>query len=76
MYQSNKSEKEGEFGTASLFVKLFLHKKAFHAVKNYLFEVIKRTIINISECLTVKFIYSEKATKFCEISTNYLTGST
>ena len=36
MYQSNKSEKEGEFGTASLFVKLFLHKKAFHAVKNYL----------------------------------------
>ena len=24
----------------------------------------------------VKFIYSEKATKFCEISTNYLTGST
>ena len=26
-------------------------------------------------CL-LKFIYSEKATKFCEISTNYLTGST
>ena len=24
----------------------------------------------------LKFIYSEKATKFCEISTNYLTGST
>ena len=24
----------------------------------------------------VNFIYSEKATKFCEISTNYLTGST
>ena len=24
----------------------------------------------------VKFIYPEKATKFCEISTNYLTGST
>ena len=24
----------------------------------------------------VKFIYSEKASKFCEISTNYLTGST
>ena len=24
----------------------------------------------------VKFIYSEKATKFCEISTNYLTGNT
>jgi hypothetical protein len=24
----------------------------------------------------IKFIYSEKATKFCEISTNYLTGST
>ena len=24
----------------------------------------------------VKFIYSEKATKFCKISTNYLTGST
>ena len=23
----------------------------------------------------IKFIYSEKATKFCEISTNYLTGS-
>ena len=23
----------------------------------------------------VKFIHSEKATKFCEISTNYLTGS-
>ena len=23
-----------------------------------------------------KFIYSEKATKFCEISSNYLTGST
>ena len=22
------------------------------------------------------FMYSEKATKFCEISTNYLTGST
>ena len=26
--------------------------------------------------LFLKFIYSEKATKFCEISTNYLTGST
>ena len=25
---------------------------------------------------TVKFVYSEKATKFCEISTNYLTRST
>ena len=25
---------------------------------------------------SVKFIYCEKATKFCEISTNYLTGST
>ena len=25
--------------------------------------------------LIIKFIYSEKATKFCEISTNYLTGS-
>ena len=24
----------------------------------------------------LKFIYSEKAIKFCEISTNYLTGST
>ena len=24
----------------------------------------------------IKFMYSEKATKFCEISTNYLTGST
>ena len=24
----------------------------------------------------VKFIYSEKATKFCEISTNYSTGNT
>ena len=24
----------------------------------------------------IKFIHSEKATKFCEISTNYLTGST
>ena len=24
----------------------------------------------------LKFIHSEKATKFCEISTNYLTGST
>ena len=24
----------------------------------------------------LKFMYSEKATKFCEISTNYLTGST
>ena len=24
----------------------------------------------------LKFIYSEKATKFCEISTNYLTGTT
>ena len=30
----------------------------------------------INEVLeSVKFIYSEKATKFCEISTNYLTGS-
>lgn len=36
MYQSNKSEKEEGIGTALLFVKLFLHKKAFHAVKNYL----------------------------------------
>ena len=25
---------------------------------------------------SLKFIYSEKAIKFCEISTNYLTGST
>ena len=24
----------------------------------------------------IKFIYSEKATKFCEVSTNYLTGIT
>ena len=32
-------------------------------------------VIN-SACSSVKFIYSEKATKFCEISTNYLTGST
>ena len=29
-----------------------------------------------SECNLGKFIYSEKATKFCEISTDYLTGST
>ena len=28
------------------------------------------------EQFLLKFIYSEKATKFCEISTNYLTGST
>lgn len=33
MYQSNKSEKEGEIGTASLFVKLFLHKKLFMQFK-------------------------------------------
>ena len=32
-------------------------------------------VIN-SACSSVKFIYSEKATRFCEISTNYLTGST
>ena len=32
--------------------------------------------INKSKYIYVKFIYSEKATKFCEISTNYLTGST
>ena len=25
--------------------------------------------------LKIKFIYSQKDTKFCEISTNYLTGS-
>ena len=30
--------------------------------------------IAIYEAFKVKFIYSEKATKFCEISTNYLTG--
>ena len=26
--------------------------------------------------MTLKFIYSEKATKFCEISTLFLTGTT
>ena len=30
----------------------------------------------VYEFVSVKFMYSEKATKFCEISTNYLTGST
>ena len=30
-----------------------------------------------TDAIEIKFIYSEKATKFCEISTNYhLTGST
>ena len=29
-----------------------------------------------SKKMAVKFIYSEKATKFCEISTVYLTGTT
>ena len=32
--------------------------------------------VEIENFYIVKFIYSEKATKFCEISTNYLTGST
>jgi hypothetical protein len=31
---------------------------------------------NIPFQAVLKFIYSERATKFCEISTNYLTGST
>ena len=31
---------------------------------------------NHNKCSMIKFIYSEKATKFSEISTNYLTGST
>ena len=29
----------------------------------------------LEEHSKLKFIYSEKATKFCKISTNYLTGS-
>ena len=31
---------------------------------------------NQDDVEVIKFIYSEKATQFCEISTNYLTGST
>ena len=36
----------------------------------------ERCKIVASSSSALKFIYSEKATKFCEISTNYLTGST
>ena len=43
MYQSNKSGKEGEIGTALLFVKLFLQKKLSMQFQ----IIIKRTIINI-----------------------------
>ena len=35
----------------------------------------KSHTINFLASTILKFIYSEKATKFCEISTNYLTGS-
>ena len=35
-----------------------------------------RSMGHICKWKQLKFIYSEKATKFCEISTNYLTSST
>ena len=37
---------------------------------------IDKSIVKQGHDLLLKFIYSEKATKFCELSTNYLTGST
>ena len=40
-------------------------------IKNLEFELKKRTF-PIVHCTFVKFIYSEKATKFCEISTSYV----
>ena len=51
-------------------------------LNRYLLRPDKTTIVPrfySKECVrgsaAVKFIYSEKATKFFEISTNYLTGS-
>ena len=41
----------------------------------YIFEYIFNIFPSSMLCMKLKFIYSEKATKFCEISTNYLTGS-
>ena len=39
-------------------------------------KICNRYLVKIQFVKLVKFIYSEKATKFCKISTNYLTGST
>ena len=40
--------------------------------------IIERSTVTVPNEMEeeIKFIYSEKATKFCEISTNYLTDST
>ena len=39
-------------------------------------DALHNFVKKLKAAIYVKFIYSEKATKFCEISTNYLTGST
>ena len=41
----------------------------------FLFSCKYSSVPNRRLFLLVNFIYSEKATKFCEISTNYLTGN-
>ena len=46
-------------------------------IENILVDAVKAKYAEQSddEVSVVKFIYSEKATKLCKISTNYLTGS-
>ena len=47
---------------------------ALHSVVDTIYCQKKGAIL--AKMIWIKFIYSEKATKFCEISTNYLIGST
>ena len=64
-----------------MFSKLYVYKQSCakipkflicHPSNVYCLPIPRST----SLVLLVKFIYSEKTTKFCEISANYLTGST
>ena len=46
---------------------------ALHAIKRHALEFVSPKAAAVS---LLKLMYSEKATNFCEISNNYLTGST
>ena len=62
-----------------LSLKLYKHQTVPRSQTNHVPTVVggySAAAIHASGGNFLKFIYSEKSTKFCKISTNYLTGST
>ena len=51
-------------------------KKTLERLQSIYGKDLVKTHLRVMDCQRVKFIYSEKATKFCEISSLLLTGTT